>query len=66
MPTGLLKVLSTAIGVIGLGLLVMMVSVEGEPGLLPLMLVLVGALGHAAAQVRGRPPARFREKERRS
>lgn len=48
------KLLSAAIGVVGLALLAMMVHVEGEPGLLPLALLLVGAIGYAAAHARAK------------
>lgn len=44
--------------VVGLVLLAYMVSVEGEPGALPLLLILVGAGGLLAARARSRrrPP----------
>ena len=39
---------------IGIALVAMMVYTEGEPGLLPLVLVLAGVIGYATA----RPPRR--------
>lgn len=42
-----LRVVSFIVLVIGLGLLAMMVVVEGEPGALPLALVLLGSIGLA-------------------
>ncbi len=38
--------------VIGIALLVMMVTVEDEPGALPLFLILAGAGGHLWAKLR--------------
>lgn len=40
-----LRVLSFVVLAVGLGLLAMMVVVEGEPGALPLALVLLGSVG---------------------
>jgi MYXO-CTERM domain-containing protein len=42
-----LRVVSFLLLVVGLGLLAMMVVVEGEPGALPLALVLLGGVGLA-------------------
>lgn len=54
MPVRVQKMLAAAIGVVGLALLAMMVRLEGEPGLLPLVLALLGAIGYVAGHVRGR------------
>lgn len=48
------KIIFATVGSIGLALLAMMVIVESEPGLIPLALVVVGAIGYAAAHVRGK------------
>ena len=48
------RIASRAIGGIGFALVAMMVYTEGEPGLLPLVLVLAGVIGYATA----RPPRR--------
>ena len=48
------KIISATVGSIGLALLAMMVIVESEPGLIPLVLVLLGAIGYAAAHMRGK------------
>ena len=48
------KTVSAAIGVIGLALLVMMVTTEGEPGALPLGLTLIGAVGYITGRMRER------------
>ncbi|GAB6194709.1 hypothetical protein [Lysobacter xanthus] len=47
---------AVALALLGLGLLLLgyMVTVEGEPGALPLGLVLVGGLTYAVATVRER------------
>lgn len=47
-----LRVLSFLLLVVGLGLLAMMVVVEGEPGALPLALVLLGGVGLALTRRR--------------
>lgn len=39
---------------LGTGLLVLMVTTEGEPGALPLELILVGAIGYGLSWKRGR------------
>ena len=48
------KIISATAGIIGLALLAMMVAVESEPGLIPLLLILLGAIGYATAHVRGK------------
>ncbi len=50
------KFVSAIVGIIGLALLAMMVVVESEPGLIPLLLVLLGAIGYITAYVRGKAP----------
>lgn len=50
------KILSTAIGTIGLALLIMMITTEGEPGAIPLALLLIGAVGHVSGRMRQRAP----------
>lgn len=49
---------SAVIGAIGLALVVMMVTTEGELGALPLALVLAGAIGYATGWMRDRPKRR--------
>ncbi|WP_330946014.1 hypothetical protein [Thermomonas sp. LB-4] len=49
-----LKTASLAVAALGLALLVMMVTTEGEPGALPLGLVSAGVAGYATAWLRGR------------
>ena len=46
------KAISAVIGIIGLTLLVMMITTEGEPGALPLGLVLIGAVGYVTGRLR--------------
>lgn len=48
------KIASLAVAALGLALLVMMVATEGEPGALPLGLVLLGAIGYGSARIRQR------------
>ena len=48
------KIASLAVAALGLVLLVMMVATEGEPGALPLGLVLLGAIGYGGARWRDR------------
>ena len=48
------KIVSATVGSLGLALLTMMVVVESEPGLIPLVLVLLGGIGYAAALMRER------------
>lgn len=50
------KVASLIIGAVGFVLLVMMVTVEGEPGALPLALLLIAAVGYITGQMRSRRP----------
>ena len=53
----LLRNVSLLFLVLGLGLLAYMIPVEGEPGALPLGLVLLGAVGLVAARLRARRAA---------
>jgi hypothetical protein len=48
------KTVSAAIGAIGLALLVMMITTEGEPGAIPLALLLVSAIGYVTGRMRQR------------
>jgi len=48
------KTASAVIGVIGLALLVMMITTEGEPRALPLGLTLIGAVGYFTGRMRER------------
>ena len=48
------KTVSAVIGAIGLALLVMMITTEGEPGALPLGLILIGAIGYVTGRLRER------------
>ena len=48
------KTVSAVIGAIGLALLVMMITTEGEPGALPLGLILIGAIGYVTGRMRER------------
>ena len=52
------KLASLALLATGLGLLGYMVHAEGEPGALPLALVLLGALGYAVAAIKARAKPR--------
>ena len=54
MKARALKIVSATVGIIGLALLAMMVVVESEPGLIPLLLILLGAIGYAIAHMRGK------------
>lgn len=49
-----LKTVSLVVAALGLALVVIMVTTEGEPGALPLGLVVLGAIGHGAARWRAR------------
>lgn len=49
-----LKTVSLVVAALGLALQVMMVTTEGEPGALPLGLLLAGVAGYATAWLRGR------------
>ena len=48
------KTVSAVIGAIGLALLVMMITTEGEPGALPLGLILIGVIGYITGRMRER------------
>ena len=48
------RAMSMGIGAIGLALVIMMITTEGELGALPLGLVLVGAIGYVTGWVRER------------
>ena len=48
------KTVSAVLGAIGLALLVMMITTEGEPGALPLGLILIGAIGYITGRMRER------------
>lgn len=49
-----LQVVSLALGALGLALLSMMIIVEGEPGALPLTLILIAAVGYVTGRMRER------------
>ncbi|MES2858230.1 MAG: hypothetical protein V4704_03520 [Pseudomonadota bacterium] len=49
MKWSMRKRVSVAIAAAGLALLVMMITTEGEPGALPLALLLIGAIGYRTA-----------------
>ncbi len=46
------KTVSLAVGVIGLALLIMMITTEGEPGAIPLALLLISAIGYMTGRMR--------------
>ena len=46
------KMMWATLAGLGAGLLVFMVTVENEPGAIPLMLILVGAIGYVMAKKR--------------
>ena len=48
------KILAGVVGAIGLALLAMMVTTEGEPGAIPLALILIGAIVYGAGRIRER------------
>lgn len=48
------KVVSLAIGAVGLILLVMMITIESELGALPLALLLIAAVGYITGRMRER------------
>ena len=48
------RALSLGIGVIGLALVIMMITTEGELGALPLGLILLGAIGYVTGWMRDR------------
>ena len=54
MQPKFLKSVSAAIGAVGLALLVLMVTTEGEPGALPLALLLLSAIGYVTGRMRER------------
>ena len=54
MSPRLQRRVSAGIGAIGLVLLVMMVTVESEPGALPLALLLIAAVGYVTGRMRER------------
>jgi preprotein translocase subunit Sss1 len=49
---------SALIGAIGLVLVVMMITTEGEPGALPLGLILIGAVGYVTGRMREKSATR--------
>jgi preprotein translocase subunit Sss1 len=49
---------SALIGAIGLALVVMMIATEGEPGALPLGLILIGAVGYVTGRMREKSATR--------
>ena len=51
---------SMCVGAIGLALVAMMITTEGELGALPLGLILLGAIGYATGKMRERFPKRRR------
>lgn len=53
------KAVAAGTGAIGVGLVAMMIVVEGELGALPLALVLIGAVCYATAKIRERSAARL-------
>ena len=52
------RFVSVGTGAIGLALLAMMIATEGEPGALPLALILFGAIGYASSRMRERRSAK--------
>ena len=48
------KLVSLVIGAVGLLLLVMMITVESEPGAIPLALLLIAAVGYITGRMRDR------------
>jgi len=48
------RAVSLGIGVIGLALVIMMITTEGELGALPLGLILLGAIGYVTGRLRDR------------
>ena len=49
---------SALIAAIGLVLVVMMITTEGEPGALPLGLILIGAVGYVTGRMREKSATR--------
>jgi hypothetical protein len=54
MPPRVQRTVAGLVGAVGLALLVMMVTTEGEPGALPLALVVIGIGAYAHGRVRER------------
>ncbi len=54
MQPSILKSVSAVIGVIGLALLVLMITTEGEPGAIPLALLLISVVGYVTGRMRER------------
>ena len=48
------RAVSLGVGVIGLALVIMMITTEGELGALPLGLILLGAIGYVTGWMRDR------------
>ena len=48
------RTVSVWIGAVGLALVVMMITMEGELGALPLGLILLGTVGYVMGRMRGR------------
>ena len=48
------RIVSVWIGAAGLALVVMMITMEGELGALPLGLILLGTVGYVTGRMRGR------------
>ena len=48
------RTVSVWIGAVGLALVVMMITMEGELGALPLGLILLGTVGYVTGRMRGR------------
>ena len=49
------RTVSVWIGAVGFALVVMMITMEGELGALPLGLILLGTVGYVTGRMRGRP-----------
>ena len=54
MQPKFLKSVSATIGAIGLALLVLMITTEGEPGAIPLALLLISVVGYVTGRMRER------------
>jgi hypothetical protein len=50
------RTVSVWIGAVGLALVVMMITMEGELGALPLGLILLGTIGYVTGRMRDRSP----------
>ena len=57
MQPKLQRTASAVIGAIGVALVVMMITTEGELGALPLGLMLLGAVGYVTGLMREKPAA---------